>query len=252
MVNSMLQDKGNSKQFALPKAGMLLNVVLQDKPYEQGVVLASRLWEIRKGHLLLQQTNPPIPPASVGMGVQVSYLQKIDNDNLRRLGFTASLRSVVDLPNNGGQILLVPVPEVVSLVSLRSLMRVAPAPEPKLSASLQMEGLSVPMAKVIDISIGGAKLMSKGALPLSEGQRLALSLSWPGETLLLPAVLLRQEEAAQDDTPGTMVVRFVDLNKESELELKDLLNRLWKRQRQAALAEAAQAMLLAHPDSFFR
>ncbi|MDR1397328.1 MAG: PilZ domain-containing protein [Desulfarculales bacterium] len=244
---------GQNKQrgYPLPVIGAALDLVLLNNPNEQSVILKSSLWDIRKGHLLLRQTAPPIDASSVSHDLQVSYLLPLDEQKLQRVGFTNPLRSVVDLPTNGEQIILLAVPQRITPVSLRSLLRVEPAPEVKLNASLQLEGLSLPMRAVGDISVGGAKLLHKGGLPLSQGQRLVLSLSWSGEALLLPAVLLRQEDPAENN-PAALVVRFVDMPEELQQQLKSLLNRLWKRQRLNALTNAAQNMLTSNPDSFFR
>ena len=241
---------GNGSGYALPDSGAEIDLALiSSGPLDPNVMLKSRLWEIRKGHFLLQQTEPPVDKDWVGRDVQVSYLVSQSDNAWQRLGFTCPLRSVVELPHDKGQLLLVAVPIKVGPMSLRSLMRVTPRPEIKMSASLQLEGLSVPMQAVGDISLGGARLFHKGDLMLSEGQRLVLSLSWSGEVLLLPATLLRQDEG--EGERSALVVRFVDMEPDERQELKNLLSRLWKRQRLAALTEAAKSMLAAHPDSFF-
>jgi hypothetical protein len=243
--------QNEQRGYPLPAVGSALDVVLLNNPHEQSVILKSSLWDVRKGHLLLRQTNPAIDASSVNQDLQVSYLLSLDERRMQRVGFINPLRSVVDLPANGEQVILLAVPQRITPVSLRSLLRVEPAPEVKLSASLQLEGLSLPMQAVGDISVGGAKLLHKGGLPLSQGQRLILSLSWSGEALLLPAVLLRHEEQ-KEKNPAALVVRFVDMPEELQQQLKSLLNRLWKRQRLAALTNAAQNMLTSNPDSFFR
>jgi hypothetical protein len=247
-------------KYPLPPAGADLDLVLVNGPHEQNVMLKSRLWARHKGYVLLLQTNPPLAPSGAEQELRVSYLlpfeqepeRTIDTRKMRRVGFRSTVRSIVELPSTGEQLILMVEPKRITPMSLRKLLRVTPLPEIQLNASLQLEGLSMPMQKVEDISVGGAKLLHRGGLPLSQGQRLILSLSWGRDTLLLPAMLLRHQDDDSSGTPqAALVVRFADLSAPLEQQLKQLLNRLWKQQRLHALTQAAQNMLAADADSFF-
>ncbi len=230
----------SSMVFPLPDPGEALQLAIDNEWGGQNVILHTRLWEIRKGHLLLQQTDPPLTKELINETIQLSYLVIFNAGEPARVGFSAPLLTIVDLPQNRGQILLVSIPEKIKPVSLRGYSRITPVPGLRVSSSLQLEGLSLPMSAVKDISLGGAKLLHKGGLPLSEGQRLKVFISCSTDAMLLPATLLRQEQL---DNMSGLVVRFVDLTAAEQENLKAILGRIWKQKRMIALAEASQRMV---------
>lgn len=241
MPNNFSRSRLTNASFPMPEPGETMHVVISSEWGGQNTILQTRLWEIRKGHLLLQQTDPPLTKEEINKELQLSYLVTFNMGEPARVGFNAPLLTIVDLPGDRGQIMLVTVPEKVKPMSLRAYSRIAPAPGVKISSSLHMEGLSLPMNAVGDISLGGARLLHKGGLPLTEGQRLKVSISYSTDALLLPATLLRQENAPQYNM-ASLVVKFVDLSKEEQDSLKTVLGRIWKQKRMLALSEASQKM----------
>ena len=238
-----------TKSYPLPKKGQSISIGLLrpgDIPVES-VVLSSVLLDIKRGFLLLKQTNPPITSRWVGQRMEFSYL--INNyGNLERIGFKAALRSVIQLPENGQFILLTEVPQSPAPLSLRKLMRIIPPENFDLAASLQLEGLSLPMDAVKDISLGGIKLAHRGELPLPDGQRLGLTLSWQNKTILTPGYILRQDQYNEE---SALIVRFADLTEEQKGNLRILLNLLGQQQRKARLVKSAQELASQNPNSFF-
>jgi hypothetical protein len=225
-------------QISLPAPGADINLTITGSMAAH--VRASKLLDIRKGYLLLQQTTPPISQDSVNTDIQLSYVLQA-NGAFSRVGFVRPLASVASLPGDQGQILLFSgMADGLEMISLREGARIVPGPDALLNASLQMEGLSMPMTMARDISIGGAKLLlHKGALPLSEGQRLTLSLTWDKQTILLPAVLLRQECVGGQNF---ISVRFVNPDALALEQLKTMLNRIWQKQLMARLEQASKQM----------
>lgn len=237
--------------FPMPDPGESLKLVADNPWGGANTTLETRLWEIRKGHLLLQQTEPPMGKDDIGNNLQLSYLVTFFTGEPVRVGFNAPLRTIVDLPNNRGQILVVPVPQRIRPMSLRAFSRITPGNVIKLSASLQLEGLSLPMNAIGDLSLGGARLLHKGGLPLSEGQRMRLSLATSEETMLLPATLLRQEQVAEF-SQASLVIRFVDLNEQEKGFLKTILNRIWKRQLSINLSQLAEKTIASNQGAFIK
>lgn len=226
----------------LPNPGETMHLVLNNQWGGPNTILQTKLWEIRQGHFLLQQTEPPLSKENVNEIVQLSYLVTLHKGDAGRVGFSAPLLTIVDLPQERGQIMLFSVPSEVKPVSLRAYSRISPSPGMTVTSSVQLEGLSLPMNAVGDISLGGIRLLHKGGLPLSEGQRLKVSIGHATDALLLPATLLRQEKLPNDNY-ASLVVRFVDLTSEEQKNLKTVLGRIWKQKRMLALTEASRKML---------
>jgi hypothetical protein len=226
-----------------------MHLTILDEQSAAAPIRASKLLDIRKGYLLLQQTSPPFSPDNIDANIQLSYVLR-QGGGASRVGFVRPLASVANLPDDKGQILLFSsIADGLKTISLREGARIVPGPEVIVNASLQMEGLSMPMTMALDISIGGAKLLlPKGELPLSEGQRLTLSLTWEKQTILLPAALLRQERVSGRNS---ISVRFVKPEADAREQLKTMLNRIWQKQLMARLAQASRQMaeLLREYDS---
>ena len=191
--------------------------------------------------MLLLQTTPQLTSKFINKNFQFSYIITLNDNTPARVGFNAPLLSIVELPQNRGQIIVVLAPKVVTPLSLRVHSRVVPAPDMKLSSSLQLEGLSLPM-ELGDISLGGVRLLHKGGLPLPDGQRLRLAISHSHEALLLPATLMRQEKMPEVKQTS-LILRFVDLTSEEVQHLKNVLNQIWKHRRSLDLSQAAQKTL---------
>jgi hypothetical protein len=239
----------DNNKLSLPAPGADMHLTILDKPGAAAPIRASKLLGIRKGYLLLQQTSPPLSPDNIDANIQLSYVLRQDGD-AARVGFVRPLASVVSLPGDKGQILLFNgMADGLKAISLREGARIVPGPGVIVNASLQMEGLSMPMTMALDISIGGAKLLlPKGGLPLSEGQRLTLSLTWEKQTILLPAALLRQERLSDRNSVS---VRFVNPDADVREQLKTMLTRIWQKQLMARLDQASRQMaeLLREYDS---
>ncbi len=233
------------------RPGNNVDLVLErNERREVALVRRSLLYEIKGRFLLLAQVNPQLGRASKGLPLEVTFLNRYRGQAGQgavwlRAGYYTTLADVVpnyDLGNGVREsALVVPVPQQLEPVSVRMHHRMSPPLDLGLKALMAGGGAPRDEAGVVNISLGGARLVYPRQLSLSHQEELKLVLRWADGLAVLTARVVRQERVqGREGRSGSLIaLQFMETDPGRRRLLAGLLARMEREEiaRRAAWLE---------------
>ena len=161
-TSRLLEDQPSDQEMLrlFVKPGAQTDIVLPgDYDRELNDVRPSRVYDVLEGHLLMDQTSPPLLPSMKGITLEITFLDYLirgDGSAWFRVGYKAELLGIVKLNRFGeyssDSLLMVSKPEKLTPTSTRLSNRVSPTRDMQIRLNIVPYSYALDL---IDLSLGG-------------------------------------------------------------------------------------------------
>jgi hypothetical protein len=173
------------------KSGVSIKIVMNPDQGKEAVgARDSLVYDIIGKKLIIAQPKPPIPDREVNKTIRVTYLASREKQDPTRYGFDATITGLIE----GYKLATGYTGQVIALLrktdpvgyNLRFSFRV----EPPSKSGLEMVVSEQPL-NILDISVGGVKIMHNRQIAFTPGELIKVRLSIDGTHFEEEAVVVR-------------------------------------------------------------
>jgi len=228
--------------FSLLRPGSKADIVVEiDYKKEKIDVRRSLIYDIIDENIILSQTTPPVTSHYIDRKVMVTYLIRVDNEQVR-YGFEGTVSGIIRdyrlTSSESVSAFIVTKQNNPVQFNVRMHFRVKPGIDSGLSLSIAGEKMTI-----VDISIGGAKVTHRSISNIEARSHVEAVLTIDGEEFPVDALILRLwQTVASKRTPAIefIVMKFLTLDSGIESTLAKKIREIERQNRLKELGSDAR------------